>query len=156
MEYTIFAMELNFVQEAANARRIGAMLAHRGAAVRVPEVLARLSSPSVLTMEFVRGAKLDEPEAVRAAGVEPDAVVSGVQRVVGTCWMGAFAAQERYRQGVRANARQGIRTIELSQSSWKAVVSLPPGYSRAFAGREGMSTSKKERRKDARGLSFLG
>ena len=42
--------------------------------LHVPRVIARESSRRVLTMEYVRGAKIDDEAAMRRLGLQPAAV----------------------------------------------------------------------------------
>ena len=42
--------------------------------LHVPRVIARESSRRVLTMEYVRGAKIDDAAAMRRLGLQPAAV----------------------------------------------------------------------------------
>jgi predicted unusual protein kinase regulating ubiquinone biosynthesis (AarF/ABC1/UbiB family) len=66
-------------------KRVGARVQGRNAArfrrnwadvawVRVPEVDWGLSSPQVLTMEYVPGVKISDVTALRAAGIDTSAV----------------------------------------------------------------------------------
>jgi predicted unusual protein kinase regulating ubiquinone biosynthesis (AarF/ABC1/UbiB family) len=62
--------ELDFEQEARAAARIARDLAARRD-VRVPAVLGEWSTRRVLVMEYVDGIRLDDAEALRAAGFDP-------------------------------------------------------------------------------------
>jgi len=62
--------ELDFRKEAANAAACAALFAAEPR-VHVPATDPSLSGERVLTMEWVDGAKLDDPAALLAAGVQP-------------------------------------------------------------------------------------
>jgi len=62
--------ELDFRNEAANAAACAALFAAEPR-VHVPATDPSLSGERVLTMEWVDGAKLDDPAALLAAGVQP-------------------------------------------------------------------------------------
>ena len=62
--------ELDFELEGRMCERAGRALADDPRMV-TPEVFWELSSGKVLTMEFVRGAKIDDGPGLRAAGVDP-------------------------------------------------------------------------------------
>ena len=63
-------MELDFTGEAANAVKFAKNFAHRDY-VRVPAVVQELTTPRVLTMEFVGDmVRCDDPDALRAAGLD--------------------------------------------------------------------------------------
>lgn len=74
--------ELNFLQEGFNAMRLRRLFAH-SPQVYVPWVDWQLTTPRVLTMEFVRGAKLSDRASLEALGLESDAVAKVVMRVFG-------------------------------------------------------------------------
>lgn len=59
--------ELDFAAEAANARAIREVFAGDPTVV-VPEVVAELSGPGVVVMDFLDGAPLTDPAALEAAG----------------------------------------------------------------------------------------
>ncbi len=61
--------EIDLSQEARNLLCFAANFAD-DARVHVPEVHLELSTPRVLTMEFVEGIKLNEVEAIEAAGID--------------------------------------------------------------------------------------
>lgn len=59
--------ELNYVREAANARALGAVSS--GVQVRVPEVVAALSTEAVLVLDRIEGRPVSDAAAVDACGV---------------------------------------------------------------------------------------
>ncbi|EDQ86515.1 uncharacterized protein MONBRDRAFT_33784 [Monosiga brevicollis MX1] len=65
--------ELNFVEEAANARRCAAMHADRHD-VHIPEIVEDMTSSRVLTMEFCHGIPLTDVASIRAAKVDIAAI----------------------------------------------------------------------------------
>jgi predicted unusual protein kinase regulating ubiquinone biosynthesis (AarF/ABC1/UbiB family) len=67
-------LELDFENEARNAERVAAMLAHRSD-VMVPCVIWEHTTSRVLCMEFVDAIKVTDTERLRKAGIEPDTVV---------------------------------------------------------------------------------
>lgn len=66
--------ELDFVNEAHNAERVAAMLAHRSD-VLVPSVIWEHTTSRVLCMDFVDGIKVTETARLRKEGIEADSVV---------------------------------------------------------------------------------
>ena len=70
-------MELDFRQEANNSRRMKAMLSWRDN-VHIPFVVDALSSRRVMTMEYVRGHRIDDVESMRKDGISPFRVASMV------------------------------------------------------------------------------
>jgi ubiquinone biosynthesis protein len=62
--------ELDFDNEALNMRRFAGEFAGQQW-LRVPRYYEEFSTDSVLTMEFVRGERVDQPEKLRAAGIDP-------------------------------------------------------------------------------------
>jgi aarF domain-containing kinase len=65
---TTLENELDFEKEAANAERCRRQLSHL-TYLHVPRVRADLTSPRVLTAEFIHGIKISDNEALRAAGL---------------------------------------------------------------------------------------
>lgn len=63
--------EMNYQQEAANIHRIASQNEKN---IRVPKVYDELSSNQVLVMEYVDGIRLDDKEALAAAGVDGNQV----------------------------------------------------------------------------------
>ncbi len=61
--------ELDFLQEGHNAERIAKDLAHRDDVV-IPEILWEHSTRRVLVMSFAPGIKIDDVDALEAAGVD--------------------------------------------------------------------------------------
>lgn len=51
------------------------------ATLHVPHVLSELSTRNVLTMEFVAGLRVDDNDALRAAGLDPDAIAANGARI---------------------------------------------------------------------------
>lgn len=66
-------LELDFVNESHNARRMRDLFRGRDD-LAVPEVHEDLVRRRVLVMDLVSGVKVDDPVALRAAGVDPDRV----------------------------------------------------------------------------------
>jgi ubiquinone biosynthesis protein len=62
--------ELDYRNEAYHARRLADGMA-RFERIHIPHVYEDLSSERVLTMEFIRGIKISDPEPIRAAGLDP-------------------------------------------------------------------------------------
>ena len=69
--------ELDYKVEAANAARFARNLAGTPE-VDVPKVYDQASTASVLTLDFVRGARVDDLDALHAAGVSPQDVAARV------------------------------------------------------------------------------
>ena len=63
--------------EATNAARFARNLADT-AAVEVPKIYDQMSTASVLTLDLVRGARVDDLDALQAAGVSPQDVAARV------------------------------------------------------------------------------
>ena len=74
---THLALELDFRREAANAERIRALFA-KDARVLIPEIDYAHSSARVITMELVSGIKVNDKDAIVAAGIDPREVVQGL------------------------------------------------------------------------------
>jgi ubiquinone biosynthesis protein len=62
--------ELDYRNEAYHARRLADGMA-RFERIHIPLVYENLSSSRVLTMEFVNGIKISDPEPIREAGLDP-------------------------------------------------------------------------------------
>lgn len=75
-------IELDFHQEAANATRMRANLAHRTDVV-VPAIVAERSRARVLTMEFLDGVKVTDLAALRAQGTDPHALAGAIVDMFG-------------------------------------------------------------------------
>ncbi|MGC4106508.1 MAG: AarF/ABC1/UbiB kinase family protein [Thermomicrobiales bacterium] len=73
--------ELDFLQEARMCERIGHGLA-KDATVRVPQVFWTCSTSRVLTLERIDGIRVDDVEAIRAAGLDPSDVAASLVRVL--------------------------------------------------------------------------
>lgn len=65
--------ELDYRAEAANARRFAANFA-TDPMIRIPEVFGSLSTARVLTLERLRGARVDDLDALDAAGIDRHAL----------------------------------------------------------------------------------
>jgi ubiquinone biosynthesis protein len=72
--------ELDYVAEAANARRFAANFAG-DPAVHVPAVFDELSTARVLTLERVRGLKVDDLDGLAAAGIDRSDLARRAARV---------------------------------------------------------------------------
>jgi predicted unusual protein kinase regulating ubiquinone biosynthesis (AarF/ABC1/UbiB family) len=68
------ALELDFRREVANADRIRALFA-KDKRVVIPEIDAAHSTERVITMELVSGIKVNDKDALVAAGIDPREVV---------------------------------------------------------------------------------
>jgi predicted unusual protein kinase regulating ubiquinone biosynthesis (AarF/ABC1/UbiB family) len=77
------AFELDFAREVESAARI-AELFQDDPAVRVPRVHKGLSTPRVITMEFLGGIKPNDKTALLAAGIDPQDVVQELMRIYST------------------------------------------------------------------------
>jgi len=75
-------MELDFVQELKNNQRIAAMLAGR-CDVYVPYAIEKYSSRKVLTMEFVRGLRVDDVHGIKMAELAPLDIANTITSVFG-------------------------------------------------------------------------
>jgi predicted unusual protein kinase regulating ubiquinone biosynthesis (AarF/ABC1/UbiB family) len=71
---TYVPRELNFVNEGRNAEAIGRFFKHRDD-VAVPRIHWELTTRRVLVMDFVEGIKITDVEGLRAACLDPEAVV---------------------------------------------------------------------------------
>ena len=71
------SLELDFRREAANADRIRALFA-KDARVVIPEIDAAHSTGRVITMELVSGIKVNDKDAIVAAGIDPREVVQAL------------------------------------------------------------------------------
>ncbi len=69
--------ELDYKVEAINAARFAHNLAGTPSVV-VPKIYDEVSTGSVITLDFVRGARVDDLEALRAAGVSPQDIAARV------------------------------------------------------------------------------
>jgi predicted unusual protein kinase regulating ubiquinone biosynthesis (AarF/ABC1/UbiB family) len=72
--------ELDFVREAESADRVRELFA-QDRSVKVPGIHREWSTRRVLTMELVDGMKVTDLEALRAAGLDPSAVVQDLMRI---------------------------------------------------------------------------
>lgn len=71
--------ELDYTGEAFNARRISQNMAEIPT-VRIPEIYGDYTTERVLTMEFVRGVKINSVDAIAEAGLDRDAIAEAVMR----------------------------------------------------------------------------
>ena len=67
-------LELNFVNEAHNAEKVARFFDGRDD-VHIPRIHWEYTTRRVLVMEFIEGIKISDAGALRAAGVDPDAVM---------------------------------------------------------------------------------
>ncbi len=65
--------ELNFTHEASDAERFGKQFVGNPN-IKVPHICRELSTPRVLTMEFMSGLSVKDPGALRQAGIDPVAL----------------------------------------------------------------------------------
>jgi ubiquinone biosynthesis protein len=73
--------ELNLLGEAYNALRLSENMAEIEG-VHIPRMYPELSTPRVLTMEFIQGVKISNIEAIEAAGLERETVARNALRAV--------------------------------------------------------------------------
>ncbi len=76
----LIPLELDFVREAANARRFAADFAG-DPSVRFPVPVAELTSRHVLTMDFIEGVKITDLDALAALGIDKHEVAELLTRV---------------------------------------------------------------------------
>jgi predicted unusual protein kinase regulating ubiquinone biosynthesis (AarF/ABC1/UbiB family) len=67
-------LELNFVNEAHNAEKVARFFDARDD-VHIPRIHWEYTTRRVLVMEFIEGIKISDAAALRAAGVDPEAVM---------------------------------------------------------------------------------
>ena len=75
-------MELDFRQENRNSKRMKQMLCARND-VHVPFVVDALSSRKILTMEYVRGVRVDDVEGMKQLGIVPQKVAQTITSIFG-------------------------------------------------------------------------
>jgi ubiquinone biosynthesis protein len=73
--------EMDFANEARNVERFAKQF-RANRSIRVPRVHPEASSERVLTMEFLAGARVDQPEALRAQGIDPVALSERSSRLI--------------------------------------------------------------------------
>jgi ubiquinone biosynthesis protein len=73
-------MELDFRREAASAERIRAFFVD-DPTVRIPEILHDFCTRRVITMEFVAGVKVNDRDALEAAGIEYSDLMVRLMRI---------------------------------------------------------------------------
>ncbi|MBC6417299.1 MAG: AarF/ABC1/UbiB kinase family protein [Prochloron sp. SP5CPC1] len=66
--------EIDYLQEAENAERFAANF-QNDPEVKVPRIYWEYTSHRVLTLEWINGFKLTDTENIKAAGVDPDAII---------------------------------------------------------------------------------
>lgn len=67
-------LELDFVHEGKNAEMVRRNFAARGDDVVVPQIYWEYTTPRLLVMEFMEGAKVTDVEALRREGIDPRTV----------------------------------------------------------------------------------
>ncbi|MGI9592185.1 MAG: ABC1 kinase family protein [Myxococcota bacterium] len=77
---TYLGYELDFEREADSSDRVRELFAE-DPHVKVPEVLREWSTKRLLVMEFVRGIKITEKEALEAAGLDPREVLQDLMHI---------------------------------------------------------------------------
>lgn len=73
-------LELDFAREVESAERVRAMFA-RDPRVVVPAMVREHCTRRVITMEFVEGIRVNDKEALLAAGIDPREVVNGLASI---------------------------------------------------------------------------
>lgn len=73
--------ELDFTHEADNAERFYKQF-DGNKAIHVPRICRELSNPRVLTMEFVSGLSIKDPEVLRQAGIDPIALADRITHLI--------------------------------------------------------------------------
>lgn len=73
-------MELDFRREVESADRLREFFADEPS-VKIPRVFAELSTRRVITMEFVEGARVNDPDALKDAGVNLDGYMARLMRI---------------------------------------------------------------------------
>ena len=77
---TTLRTELDYVREAASAQQFAANFAD-DPAVHIPDVITELSTEKVLTLERVRGVKVDDPAGLAGSGVNSHELARRAARV---------------------------------------------------------------------------
>ncbi len=73
--------ELDFSHEAGDAIRFAKQF-EGDAAIHVPIIYKELSTPKVMTMEFITGLTVKDPAALRAAGIDPNALADRLTNLI--------------------------------------------------------------------------
>ena len=73
-------LELDFRREVESANRIRELFAD-DTSVRVPKMIPRYSTRRVITMEYVEGVKVNDPEALAAAGIDFADLMTRLMRI---------------------------------------------------------------------------
>ncbi len=74
-------LEMDFTSEARNMERFAKQF-KGNRWIRVPRVYREFSTGSVLTMEYLSGCRLDDPEQLRAQGVDPVRLAERISRLI--------------------------------------------------------------------------
>ena len=77
----IIEREMDFVNEARNMERFARQF-EDDPWIRVPHVYREFSTESVLTMEYLAGYRVDDPENLRAHGIDPVALAARISRLI--------------------------------------------------------------------------
>lgn len=81
-EFAVTSLEeIDYLHEAANSERFAADFGGEGG-VAVPEVVWERTTRRVLTLEDVSAIKINDVDALRAAGIDPSEVAAGFARVM--------------------------------------------------------------------------
>jgi ubiquinone biosynthesis protein len=73
--------ELDFANEADNTERFGLQF-ESSAAVKVPAILREFSSKKILTMEFITGYPVNQPEVLRKHDIDPVALSESISNLI--------------------------------------------------------------------------
>lgn len=73
--------ELDFTHEAVDAERFHKQF-EGNAVIKVPRIYRELSNPRILTMEFVSGLSVKDPEALRQAGIDPVLLAHNLTEII--------------------------------------------------------------------------
>lgn len=77
----IIERELDFTNEARNMERFAKQF-KGNRWIRVPRVYREFSTGSVLTMEYLSGCRMDDPEQLRAQGIDPILLSERISRLI--------------------------------------------------------------------------
>jgi ubiquinone biosynthesis protein len=103
--------ELDYTGEAYNAFRLGQNLAAIPG-VHVPTVYSHLSTSKVLTMEFVKGVKASNVEAIEEAGLDRDALGrAALKAIVKQLLIDGFFHADPHPGNVLVNLKTGVLTF---------------------------------------------
>lgn len=73
--------ELDFTHEAGDAERFGKQFA-KEPMIKVPRIYRDLTTPRILTMEFISGMSVKSPEALREAGIDPKTLAENMSNLI--------------------------------------------------------------------------